>query len=603
MRHRLLLLLLLVILMAGGAALWFRFAYLQPDRILETLQQRIQEALGLPVELEAVEMEGMDRIHIQGIRVLDPMDGSEIFKAQEAKGKLRWISSLVGRTATLETSLESAGMHLRHDATRGWNLSPVITSAPVFTPSGEEDPGHPLRGLKAGLKLRLHAGEFQLDLLHDLWGEWMFHFPTPVDAELVHGPNDGGRLQLAMGVAVEKGSLPNPLPLPPGFANNLVRALDPTGASLTCSLGISWKGGKVDLQSVGANALVYRGASHEISVDRFRLSGEIGEGTRVILQSASLESARASLASWRNPVLSSLRVPWTQPPEGPLSFNCGKLVYTPEALSVDVSGISIQSVTLDAQNLPWLRILTQRELWGLKEVEVGAELEMKSHPESCEWKNGTIVLSGGKGGRIGTQGFFRGGLEPQWEVTSRVEGFPVPAQQLGGQTLEPGLLSAEMTWGEKKDRDGRFHLSGSGHIVLNEGEIGSVRLLGRIDELLNLTEVAHTRFSSLSFDFKHENDSLVIRGLDFKSSLLDLRGEGTYTGDGQIDVTVTAQSSAKLVDLLRTRKAKTLIGALDQADPTEIRIFGLLEDPSYSIVPGEGMTIPLDEILSNFQEK
>jgi hypothetical protein len=115
--------------------------------------------------------------------------------------------------------------------------------------------------------------------------------------------------------------------------------------------------------------------------------------------------------------------------------------------------------------------------------------------------------------------------------------------------------------------------------------------------------VAHSRFSSLSFDFKHEDDSLAIQGLDFKSGLLDLHGEGKYTADGKIDVTVVAQSSSQLVELMRTRKAKTLMGALDKAEPSEIRIFGPLESPSYSIIPGEGMTIPLDEILSNLGGK
>lgn len=599
MRKKILIALFLILAGLVGGAVWIRYSYLQPSHVQETIRNLLRKSLGLPIEVASAELLGVDRLKISGFRAWTPDKGELLLSCDSGEVRWRWIASLVGRTAHLESQLRSPFISLRHSAEQGWNFQQK-GSVPR-QPGTAEAPEEKSPERRIGMRLQNRTQDLHLQMDHETWGNWDIRFPGESLFDWFYQPDSSsGKLAAILEAKVQSGTVPLPMEGLSPFENALLATLAPSSSRLKASMDAQWHDGGFVIQSVGSNSIHYSSDSYDLLIDRFRVAGIMGQDEKTIINGATLDNSAIHFASWNSPMIARLRIPWSGFPEGPLDFRCPLLRYTPGNLDVSLADIRIRSVTIATSDLPWLRILTQTERWRLNEAVLGTHLKLEIESGDCEWDQGEITIDGGKGGTIRTRGKYRSGPPSTWEVTTDVQKFPIPRQQIDALSFEPGILTAQMTWGESHSQTGGRTLLGEGNIVLEDGEIGAIRMLGKIDELLDLAEVAHSRFSRLSFNFKHSNGSLAIDNLSLKSNLLDLEGHGVYQAGNIVDVTVNAQTSALLVEMIRIRKARTILQAIDQAESLQIRISGNLEDPTYTLVPGEGMVLPIEDLIRSF---
>lgn len=591
----------LLVLLLVGSAVWVRYSYLKPSHVQETVQNLLRRSLGLPVEVTAAELIGVDRLHLSGFKAWTPDRSEVLLSCESGEVRWRWIASLVGRTANLESQLEAPFLMLRHSAERGWTFS-HRQSAPEVRGETISDPGTNPPEKRIGIHLQNRTRDLDLKLDHESLGHWEIRFPGDSRFNWLYQPNsDSGKLTAFTHGEVRSGTLPLPIEGLSPFENAFLTTLNPANSSLKVGIDAQWREGGFVIQSVGSNSIEYTSDSYDLLVDRFRITGKHNQGEKIRIDGATLDNSKIHFSSWNTPMIAKLRVPWSGYPDGPLDFRCPLLRYTPGRLDVSLADLHIHLVTLATRDLPWLRILTQTELWHLKEAVLGTHLQLEVESGNCEWDQGEIIIDGGKGGTIRTRGKYHSGVSSSWEVTSDVQKFPIPRQYFDSLSFDPGILTAQMTWGESPSPTQDRSLSGEGKILIEDGEIGAIRMLGKIDELLDLSEVAHSRFSHLSFTFKHSEGSLVISNLSLQSNLLDLEGYGSYLAGNIVDVTVNAQTSPLLADMIRLKKARTILRAVDQAESLQIRISGDLEDPTYTLVPGEGMVLPIEDLIQTFK--
>jgi hypothetical protein len=608
MKRKLLWLMALLLLAAAGAVVWIRLFYLKPDQLLKTLQARLEASLGRHVEMDSANLVGVDQLHVQGLRIADPSPNASknLLEAKSATVTWKWIGALVGRASSFRASLEEPALHLAHDRILGWNFDlPERESAHAKVGlASPEDQERKKAKPKTGMNLEAQAEESTILLDHEEWGRWELQFPEIVRLDLQRkASGTEGSLSVSGSAQLKAGSVPAPIHGLSPFVQNLFETFNPSGASLGFSIEANWGAGKLEIVSKGPTGLKYSGPDHEVSIDRFRLATSRIEAQGISIDSAALDLAQVKLSSWNNPVISHLRIPWTGPPQGPLQFQCHDLLYRDGKLDLRVSGAQIEAVTFAARDLPWLKILSRRELWGLAKVGLEGHLTFSPQLNQCDWSGAKILFASGELGQIESKGFFRGGPQSEWVVTAVVDRCPIPAQEIEGKVFEPGVLSGEMTWGEEKASAGGIPLIGKGKIILHNGEIGAVRMLGRIDEVLNVEAIAHSRFETLSFNFEHSQNHLKVSELELKSNLLNLTGAGSYGSNHEINVQVTAKPSAELAASMRTKPAATIVGAFANAENLTIRITGELDQPVYEIVPGEGVSIPIQELIQGLGKK
>jgi hypothetical protein len=150
-----------------------------------------------------------------------------------------------------------------------------------------------------------------------------------------------------------------------------------------------------------------------------------------------------------------------------------------------------------------------------------------------------------------------------------------------------------MTWGKNR--------AGAGEVVLNDGEIGSIRLLGGIDRLLDLKDLAHSSFDEFSFHFQLLEDAVEISNLALKSPVLKMNGKGSYGPGQNVNIEIDATPGKDLADAVKSETASNIIqGIAGGSGPVTVQIKGDLDNPSYRFIAGEGMKIPIGKFKLDF---
>ncbi|MCG3198400.1 MAG: hypothetical protein GHCLOJNM_02899 [bacterium] len=600
-----LLALVLGILVVVAALIWYRRPYLDPKQLLDTVRGRIEESIGRSVEFKEAELAGLEGIEITGLRIPSAAwdGGLLLLEAERASARWKWLGALMGGLTRIECEIDKPRVRLAYHPERGWNWE---AEQPTRERSESMEDTSPPRGTnraRGRMRIGIQAKDLDLELAHPDWNAWRVAAPRTSTVELVRSGDHMGSWALTTEAEVRSGSLPATFPSLSPFNNNLLATFSPAAARLSLNAEGHWTAETYELQSRGEKGLEYQGPGFNLSVDRFRFALRRGPGEPTRLESAALDVARVELANWASPLVAQMRMPWTEPPSGPMRFEVRNLQVIEDRLSLTVDGVRIESVTFAARDLPWLRILTRRELWGLRDVTLKTTLDFRDRGRRCDWSGGQISLDGGKGGTVITQGFFRGGEGSEWQARTQVSRYPVPSQEVEGQVFEPGVLSGEMTWGEVRTRDGGITLSGKGKIVLEGGEIGAVRMLGRIDEILDVEAIARSRFETLSFHFDHDGTRLKIDNLNLRSKLLELEGGGVYGGGGEIEIDLVGRPSQELAATMKKRSAAVLVGAISSSGRIAVKIRGNLDHPEYEFIPGEGVEIPIQDILEEITGK
>lgn len=599
--------LLVLVVIVAGVFFWLRRQALDSEQLVERLRDRITSAIGLPVEWEDLQWSGMNGIAVNGFRVLGSSGAGdeELVSAKSATIRWNWLNAVVGTVGSFDVKLEDARFHIRHSPDHGWNFEPREDAEAKSTkPTAVDDEPNSTRERSSRIDVKIEAAPVVVEVEEEEWGKWVVRTDSALAVSL-RGEDEPDRWTgMVRGtLKIDEGTIPpNVVPEDTLLARFLI-PVQPASSELHADLAFDIAPNRFVISSVATPSVKFSDASHGIEAGPFSVEVNRDATGHSTTESLSLESLEVGMTDWSSPGIAALRIPWTAPPEGPLAFSLTNVRFQEGEHRFALAGIHIPAVTFAARGLPWLRILTKQDTWGMEDLKISAEFAVRPEEETYSWKEGKLLFSEGRGGSIASSGHYHGTGDPEWSITTQVDRFPLPEQSADGQVYNTGIFSGTMTWGEANKPGEAAVLTGQGKIKLTSGEIGAIRMLGRIDEVLKLEEIATSPFETLSFAFLHQSDRLEIDDFILKSDLLNLSGEGSYTASGKVDIDLLTQPSEKLADAISSERGAPIIRSLSKSNDLRIRITGDLDSPDYSINPGEGVEIPIGEILEGLIKK
>lgn len=485
-------------------------------------------------------------------------------------------------------------MGLSRDEEAGWNFLrniPVPAEGRVESDHGGEPSG------KRSFRLEVRAVDTTVRVRDPKWGSWK----TRLEGETLlvfekEAATDSRRFTLA-GASQVSGGLPEEtLAELSGVLRNLYETTRISQGSLSFDVQAGIWPDRWEIASKISPSVVFDSGAASCSVDRFRVAANRRPGASLTLSAAAVEKAIFHVDTWDNPFVAGLEIPWKEAPTGPLNLTCRDLKYDAEAIHFHIGDVEIEEVTISADSLPWLQVCSQQQDWRLSRVSLASSFAIAPRNRRVEWKGGEILLSGGSAGSIRLDGHYLDGEKKEWQVTLGLEKFPTPAQTLMDDSYSLGNLSGKMTWGESLSQDGSPRVTGNGRVVLNNGEIGAIRLLGGIDKILDLEGLGHSSFQEFAFDFNLVADLLTIDRLSLESPVLRMTGQGSYGPGSEVDLEVSALPGQELASTIRSETAASIIrGIANGAGPLKVRISGDLDRPDYQFIAGERMRIPLGD--------
>jgi len=603
---RILLAILLIVFVVSAIAYWVYSSQLQPKKVQILVQQKVEEAIGRPIEIGTIRGRGMLGYEIENIRIQGKEGEKDFFTAKSAKISWGWPGAVLAGNLDLKVELVHPIFTIRRTA-EGWVVPTAKTPRLVGESTKEDESAAKQRAKdsnesspKHSIHLVLNNSLFVLE--DEKWGEWEVRFDNEAEIDFSQGKSDSGLAKLILqGSPTVSGTfLEGSFDRLGRFPQKILTTVDPHDVKGEMAIAAEWDSKRWQIGSLEdaevTNKIQTPRSSLEIG--SFRLAGTRSDSSYA-LDDISLTGAIFRHDTWDNPIVKDLRIPWTAPPRGELEIRIEELGAGPDSLLFHVVGVHIESATLDLERLPWLAIVSHNKQWNLANMELESRFRVDKDYNRWDWSDLRLLFSEGREGEILSRGYFdeRDGF--QWKVDTRIERLPLPDQVFEEETFEVGTLSGTMSWGETRVASEGFVRSGSGSVSIKGGEIGSIRLLGQLEELTQTEKVGHSKFENLSFDFDYSEDKVEIENLNIRSSILDLTGNGVYDSSGKIEVNVAAEPSKGLIEILDREKAESILASLGKSGPVDIRITGSLDSPDYTIIPRGKIRIPLGDLLSD----